>query len=155
MLIVVTAVALLLSFIADKQKTVKALVKGGKMLLAILPDILIVLLLAATLLGVVPAQTIAAVLGRESGAAGYALAASIGSIAMIPGFVAFPLASILQKNGVTLDILAVFITTLIMVGIITLPVEQKYFGCKVALLRNALSLIGAIIIGLLIGVILT
>jgi uncharacterized membrane protein YraQ (UPF0718 family) len=112
---------------------------------------LIVLLIASIVLAIVPEKTIARVLGSDSGAAGYAVAAIIGSVAMIPGFIAYPLAAILHKNGVALDIIAVFITTLIMVGIITLPIERKFFGWKVALMRNGLSLAGAVLIGLIMG----
>jgi hypothetical protein len=51
-------------------------------------------------------------------------------------------------------VVAVFVTSLIMVGFVTLPLEIRYFGKKAALLRNALSLIAAIIIGGLIGLFL-
>jgi uncharacterized membrane protein YraQ (UPF0718 family) len=82
------------------------------------------------------------------------IAAILGSISLIPGFIAFPLAAILLKNGAAYNIVAVFITTLMMVGILTLPIEIKYFGVRVSILRNALSFIGALIIGLIIGVFL-
>jgi hypothetical protein len=42
-------------------------------------------------------------------------------------------------------------TTLMMVGVVTLPLEIKYFGKKAAILRNAFNFIAAIIIGILIG----
>jgi len=48
----------------------------------------------------------------------------------------------------------VFITTLMMVGITTLPVESRYFGWKIALYRNGLSFIGALVVGLLMGLFL-
>ncbi|OFX26030.1 MAG: hypothetical protein A2041_08450 [Bacteroidetes bacterium GWA2_31_9b] len=48
-------------------------------------------------------------------------------------------------------IIGVFITTLMMVGILTLPLEIKYFGARVAVLRNILYFIGAIVIGIVIG----
>jgi uncharacterized membrane protein YraQ (UPF0718 family) len=41
-----------------------------------------------------------------------------------------------------------------MVGVLTLPVEAHYFVMKTALLRNFFSLIAALIIGALIGVVL-
>ena len=47
----------------------------------------------------------------------------------------------------------VIIPTLTMVGIITLPIEARYFGLKTALMRNALSFCGAIIIGMVISLI--
>ena len=51
-------------------------------------------------------------------------------------------------------VLAVFLTTLMMVGVVTFPVEMKFFGFKATLLRNSLSFVGAIIIGLLMGALL-
>ena len=45
-------------------------------------------------------------------------------------------------------------TTLMMVGVVTLPLETKYFGKKIAILRNVLNFAAAIIIGVLIGIIL-
>jgi hypothetical protein len=38
-----------------------------------------------------------------------------------------------------------------MVGIITLPAEFRYLGVKAAILRNALSLVAAIVVALLMG----
>ena len=69
-------------------------------------------------------------------------------------FFAYPLAGILVKSGVSYSVIAVFITTLMMVGILTLPLEAKYFGLKTAIIRNALYFVGAIIIGLIIGLIM-
>ncbi len=41
---------------------------------------------------------------------------------------------------------------LLMVGVITIPIEKKYFGLKVTLIRNFTSFVAALGIGLLIGV---
>ena len=90
-------------------------------------------------------------LGKDSGALGMVIAAVIGSISLIPGFIAYPLGAILIQNGVTYSVIAVFITTLMMVGIVTLPLESKFFGWNAAITRNVLSFIGAIIIGISIG----
>ena len=83
---------------------------------------------------------------------GYVFGALIGSITLMPGFIAYPLCGFLIRNGVSYPIIAVFVTTLMMVGIVTIPIEKRYFGLKVTLLRNILSFIGAIIIGLLVGI---
>ncbi|MDZ7776603.1 MAG: hypothetical protein U5L09_13825 [Bacteroidales bacterium] len=48
--------------------------------------------------------------------------------------------------------IALFITTLKMVGIMTIPVEAKYFGMKVTLIRNGLSFLGALVIGVIMAV---
>lgn len=50
--------------------------------------------------------------------------------------------------------LAAFVTTLTMVGTVTAPIEISYFGKRFTLLRQSLSFITAILIGLLMGVFL-
>jgi uncharacterized membrane protein YraQ (UPF0718 family) len=105
-------------------------------------------------LAVVPQETLVKYLGKESGVVGMVIAALLGSIALIPGFIAYPLGAMLLDNGVSYQVIAVFITTLMMVGILTLPIEIKYFGVRVSLLRNALSFVGALLIGLIMGVLL-
>ncbi|OGF05667.1 MAG: hypothetical protein A2509_00785 [Candidatus Edwardsbacteria bacterium RIFOXYD12_FULL_50_11] len=151
-LLIITALALMASLLADRSKTLSGLKKGYKMFLGILPMLLNVLILVSIVLYLVPKETLVKWLGANSGLAGYAIAAAVGSIALIPGFVAFPLAALLLKSGVGYAVTAVFITTLMMVGILTLPLEIKYFGRKVALMRNALSLAGALLVGLLIRI---
>jgi uncharacterized membrane protein YraQ (UPF0718 family) len=80
------------------------------------------------------------------------LAALVGSITVMPGFVAFPLAGILKNSGISFTIIAAFTTTLMMVGTLTFPVEATYLGKKVALVRNTISFVIALIISLLIGI---
>jgi uncharacterized membrane protein YraQ (UPF0718 family) len=93
-------------------------------------------------------------LGTKSGVWGFIISALVGSIALIPAFICYPLCSILLQNGVSYPIVSVFITTLMMVGIITLPVEIKFFGIRVSVVRNLLSFIGALIIGIIMGLLL-
>ena len=66
-----------------------------------------------------------------------AAASIIGAVTLVPGFVAFPVAGELLKNGAGVLQIAAFVSSLMMVGIITLPMEIKYFGKKAALIRNA------------------
>jgi uncharacterized membrane protein YraQ (UPF0718 family) len=150
-LLCLTILALIISFFIDKNKTMAGLKKGLKMFLDLLPPLSIILISLSLLLYFIPKELLVEWLGKESGIAGILTAALAGSISLIPGFVAFPLCNILLSNGATYTVIAVFITTLMMVGVVTLPIEKKFFGLKVALLRNALSLAGAVIIGVLIG----
>jgi uncharacterized membrane protein YraQ (UPF0718 family) len=149
-----TAILLLLSFIADRGKTIAGLKKGAKMFLNILPALLTVLILVSVFLYAVPARLLTEWLGKGTGWAGVASAALLGSISLIPGFIAFPLGAILVRSGVSYQVIAVFITTLMMVGILTLPLEANYFGWRASLLRNALSFAGALLVGLLMGIFL-
>lgn len=121
------------------------------MFLKLLPALLFVLFLVSIFIYLVPEKVIVEYLGARSGALGIVTAALIGSVSLIPGFVAFPLAGIMVSQGVSYTVVAVFITSLMMVGALTLPLEIKYFGKKAAIMRNILSFFGAIVIGLLIG----
>jgi uncharacterized membrane protein YraQ (UPF0718 family) len=153
-MLIITIGAVLASLLFDRRRTWAGIRRGVRMFLGILPDLLVVLIAASVLLALTPESVIVRLLGRESGLAGIAAAATVGSIALIPGFIAFPLAAVLHQSGVSLDVIAVFITTLMMVGIVTLPIERRYFGWKVALYRNGLSFAGALVVGLLMGLFL-
>lgn len=113
-----------------------------------------ILILVSLLLYIIPPEMIVKYLGAGSGVIGFAIAAIIGSITLIPGFISYPIAAGLLNQGASYSTVAVFMTTLMMVGVVTLPLEIKYFGKKTAILRNALNFIVAIIIGILIGIIL-
>jgi uncharacterized membrane protein YraQ (UPF0718 family) len=150
-LTIIASIAIIASLIADLRKTWEGIKNGLTMFVKILPAILSVLILVSIFLYMLPNEIIVKYLGKDAGLTGYVFAAIAGSIALIPGFIAYPLAGILVKTGVSYPVIAVFITTLMMVGILTLPVEIKYFGIRASLIRNALYFLGAVIIGFLIG----
>ncbi|HOJ63178.1 MAG TPA: hypothetical protein PLE45_02045 [Spirochaetota bacterium] len=152
-LLIFTIICLIVSFILNKEKTIRALKIGLKMFLNLLPPFLSILILVSVLLYFTPKEILTKLFGKEEWSfIGAFFAAIIGSISLIPGFIAYPLGKILIQNGVSYSIIAIFITTLMMVGIITLPIEKKFFGLKVAIIRNSFSFVGAIIVGLLIGI---
>ena len=151
LLLIFTLAAVILSFIANRKKTLDGLKMATNLFLNILPSFITVLIAVAFLLAFLPKEVLAKLLGEKSGAFGFVIAALLGSVSLIPGIVAYPLSSVLLKNGASYPVIAVFITTLMMVGIVTLPVESKFFGFKVAFTRNLLSFIGALIIGLAIA----
>jgi len=146
-LLVFTIAAVLISLLLNKKKTTAGVKKGMKMFLNLLPPFITVLIAVSFVLAFLPKEVLQKLLGADSGIAGFFIAAGLGSIALIPGFIAYPLASVLLKNGVSYPVISVFITTLMMVGIVTLPIERKFFGWRVAITRNLLSFIGALIIG--------
>jgi len=142
---------LILSFFKDRTKTVTALTKAWKSFENILPSVLTVLILIGFVLTLLDAENISKLLGSESGILGLCIAAAIGSVTLIPGFVAFPLAASLVSAGAGYAQIAIFISTLMMIGVATFPLEAKYFGKPTALKRNILSLLVAMITSLLIG----
>jgi uncharacterized membrane protein YraQ (UPF0718 family) len=125
----------------------KGVKKGVTMFLNLFPLLLLMLALISVILFLIPNETLIRYMGKGSGIEGWAIAALLGSVALIPGFIAYPLCGILIKSGVAYTTIAVFITTLTMVGIITLPLEAKFFGWKTSIIRNTFSFIAALLIG--------
>lgn len=143
--------ALILSFFSNKQKTTVALKKAWKAFEGILPQFIIVLFLVAAVLAALDTETISKLLGNSSGFLGVLVASLVGSVTLIPGFVAFPAAAALLQSGAGATQMAAFISSLMMVGIVTLPMEMQYFGKKVAMYRNIMawffSLVAAYFVG--------
>lgn len=151
-----TTLALIFSIMKNRDKTKMALKKAWMAFLGIMPEFFVVIILAGIILAFLDPSTISQILGQDSGALGVALAALTGSITLMPGFIAFPLASVLRQQGAGILQIATFISTLMMVGIMTFPVEKQVFGTKIAILRNSLafgfSLVAAGIVALIVVV---
>ena len=128
--------------------------RGWKMFKNVLLPFLNILILVSLLLYFVPPSLITEYLGANSGVIGFSIAALVGSVTLIPGFVSYPIAAGLIQQGASYAVVATFMTTLMMVGAVTLPLEIKYFGKTVAVTRNVLNFIAAVIIGLIVGLIL-
>jgi len=130
-----------------------ALKKAWKAFENILPEFLVVIMLVGVMLAVVNNDVISKVIGADSGWMGVVLAALIGAITLIPGFIAFPTAALLLKGGAGLMQIAALISTLMMVGIVTMPVEMKYFGKKLTLYRNGLAFLFSFLVAYIIKVV--
>ncbi len=150
-LYLVTAAAVIISAIADSKKTIKAFQVACRKLRKIIPQFLLMLILISIALFLLPESVITAYLGGKNILATTFLAAMLGSITMMPGFIAFPLCGILLNNGIAYTTLASFSTTLMMVGVLTFPVEKEYFGTRLTVYRNAVSFIIALLVALIIG----
>ena len=143
-----------LSFLKDRKKTKMALKKAWKSFENILPQFLSILIIIGIMLAVLSPETISKLIGQKSGWLGMVIASIVGSITLIPGFVAFPLASALLKSGAGFMQIAVFISTLMMVGIVTVPLEIEYFGKKATVLRNIMAFVFSYVVAIVIGVML-
>lgn len=150
---VVAGVALFMSFLADRQKTCRSLKIAWKKFSSLLPALGAMLLLASLVLGFLPERELLRLLAGHGRLWGLIVASLAGSVSAVPGFIAFPLAAVLLDKGVPYMILAAFTTTLMMVGVVTFPLERAYLGTPVALLRNVLGLAVALAVSLSIGVI--
>lgn len=146
--------ALSVSFFKDRAKTKMALRKAWKAFENILPQLLSILILIGLALAILSPETITKLLGTSSGILGVLAAAVIGSITLIPGFVAFPLAAALLKSGAGTAQIAAFVSTLMMVGIVTLPLEKKTFGRRATIVRNVSAFVFSLVAAFVIGVVL-
>lgn len=148
-------VSLSISFVKDKKKSMLALKKAWKSFENILPQVLSLLVIVGILLAIVNTDVISQLIGENSGWFGVILAGSVGAITLIPPYVAFPTAALLVEAGAGYMQIGAFISTLMMVGLVTIPVETKFFGKKLTLLRNlfafVFSFFVAIIIRLVVG----
>ena len=147
-------VCLVLSLWNSGEKTKKSFLIAGKSFMKTAPSLLTILGIVGLILGTLTPETISKLIGAEAGYWATLLAALIGAVTFIPSLVAFPLAGSLLRSGATIMTISAFITTLVMVGLVTVPMEIKSLGKKFTFLRNSLSLIGALIIAVLMGVIL-
>ena len=151
----VTVFFLAISFFKDKRKTKISLKKAWKAFENILPQFLVVVLFVGVLLAILNTEVISKIIGTGSGWLGVVLAAVVGAITLIPGFVAFPTAAMLLQGGAGYMQIGAFVSTLMMVGIVTMPVEIKYFGKRLTIIRNtfafAFSFFVAYVIGMVVG----
>lgn len=147
----ITIFLLVFSYFKDRKKTKMALKKAWKSFENILPEFLGVIMLVGILLAVLNPQVISQILGSNSGWFGVILAAVVGAITLIPGFVAFPMAAMLLKNGAGYMQIGAFVSTLMMVGVVTMPVEIRYFGKKLTILRNLFAFIFSFLVAYIIG----
>ncbi len=155
--IVINAIAIisfLIALLKDKEKAKKSLVVAGKSFIRILPMMFIIIIVIGLLLGFVPPEEISKFIGNQSGIVGVLLVGVVGAIMHIPALLSFPLAASLLEGGASVTAVAAFITTLTMIGVVTLPLEIKELGKKMALLRNGISFVIAIIIAFIMGAIL-
>jgi uncharacterized membrane protein YraQ (UPF0718 family) len=150
----VAALGLLLSLAKSKEKTILALKKAWKAFENIMPQFLAIVLLIGIILNLLSAQQISQLIGKNSGWLGVLIAAVIGSITLIPGLLAFPLAAALLENGAGYMQIGAFVSTLMMVGIVTMPMEFLYFGKKATIMRNAMGFVFSILVAVVLGVLL-
>jgi len=148
---IITMVLLLVSLVFSRQKTLKAIKIAFRRFIKILPAILAMIILVSIVLFFVSSEMIAKYLGGDNVFIAALAASIIGSVVLMPGFIAFPLSGILIEHGVLYMVISAFTTTLMMVGILTFPVEREYFGVKTALFRNSLCFITAIIVAVITG----
>jgi len=138
----------------DRTKANLAIKVAVKSLFGILPILLPIIGLIGLLLGIVSPEAISQYLGQEAGWWATLTAFILGALLYISSLVSIPLAASLLRAGASVTTIAAFITGLMMVGTMTLPLEIKHLGRKMALSRNLLNVLFAFAIALVMGMVL-
>jgi len=149
-LYIVTLVLVVLSLVVDSTKTAVGIRLGLKKFQKILPSFLKLLIFVAVVL-FFSEGLISEYLGQDNLLLGILTGLTLGSVTMMPGFISYPLAGVLVEKGVAYMVVASFVTSLMMVGVLTYPIEKSYFGVRATLARNLTSLVIAVLISLAIG----
>lgn len=151
---IITIVLFIVFLGKDKKKTISSVKMAKKLMKNMIGEIIAVLFLIGLILTFIPPHIIEDFMGSSKVVLSTIVSALIGSITLIPAFVAFPLVGSLVDRGASIIPIASFLTTLTMVGIVTFPLEKKNFGTKFAVIRNTLSFIFALFISFLMGVLI-
>ena len=138
---------LAISALFSPGKTKMSLLKAWKSFINVLPALIAMLLLVSIMIALLPERLIARLIGSESGIWGQFLASLIGSATLIPAFVAFPMAKVLMQHGAGAAQMAVFVSTLMMVGVATAPLEASFFGWRATILRNGMAYFYSFLVG--------
>ena len=138
----------------DRAKAKQALKIAVKSFFGMLPILLAFIGLIGLLLGLVSPETIARYLGQGAGWSATLTALFLGAALYIASLVSIPLAASLLRAGASVTTVAAFLTGLMMVNTLTLPLEIKHLGKKMALSRNLLNLLFALVIAIVIGMVL-
>lgn len=151
---IITGIWFIGSLIKDKKKTISSIKMSSGLMRNMIGEIIGILFLIGLILTFIPPETIKQYLGESNTFISTIISALIGSITLIPAFVAFPLVGSLVNAGASIVPVVAFLTTLTMVGFVTFPLERREFGLRFSLTRNLLSFGFAIVIALLMGVII-
>jgi hypothetical protein len=131
--------SLFLSFVSERDKILPGLNKVKKSLFKILFHFFNTFILIKIILFFVPDSLAVRYPGANSCGYSFGTSALSGSITQLPGFLLHPLTCTLLKPGITHTVVEVFVTAIIVAGIIALHFENKYFSQKPAIERNALN----------------
>lgn len=151
---ILSALVLAVSLYHSREKTKDALKVSLKFFRVLALPILMIVWAIGFLLAFLPSETILNTIGQGAGIKGMLLAALFGSVVLIQAFIAFPLAGAFLRQGADVRSIAAFVTTLVMVGVATAPLEVKFFGKKFTRWRNGLSFVFAVIIAFIMGALL-
>lgn len=138
----------------DSDTTLKALQSTLGLLKIIAPILLVVIFIIALINKYLHPKRLSRYLGEESGKKGWFIAAVAGVLSHGPGYVWYPMLSELRDHGVKDGLIVTFIYAR-SVKLPWLPVMIGYFGITFTILLTFLTLVGAIVQGMIAQTLLT
>ncbi|MCF6178059.1 MAG: permease [Geopsychrobacter sp.] len=139
------------AFKRDPTRAWASLRCGGMTLANLLPLLLAIFALVGLFQEFLPPEMIESFLGTANKATSLLCGGLLGAVSIGPPLASYPLAGSMLTNGAWPPAVAVFIMSWVSVGIVTLPFEAQVFNWRFALLRNGLTLLVALLSGLLLG----
>ncbi|SDC32655.1 hypothetical protein SAMN05421734_106154 [Pelagirhabdus alkalitolerans] len=149
----VIGVLSIISFFTDREKTKRAAKKAWNMFSKLLPELMAILLFVGLSLSILTPEFISSFIGDQSGALGVVVSTVIGSVALLPSFVVFPLGETLVQNGAGLPQVSALMAALVAVGFASLPMEIKLFGRRFAYMRNGSAVLMSVLFAMIVWVI--
>ena len=149
--VVVTA-ALLAVFTKQRVPALSALQDFSLQMFSIIPAVMILMGLFSAW---VSKEQVLKFLGSEAGVKGAVLAFLFGAFPTGPLYIAFPLAAVLRKKGVSNANLIIFLSAWACIKIPQEMVEWQFLGLHFMLARLALTIVLVILMAFLIEIILT
>jgi len=143
-----------ISYLKEKQRTKEALKATFKILYTIMPVLIFVFVLMGLIQAYVSRETIAAILGKQTGVMGIFYAELVGSIALFLPPAVFPFGGYLHDNGAAYGPIAGFVFTAILIGVTTLPLEFKLLGKRFTIARNIFTFVLTFFLALFMGFVL-
>ena len=144
---------LVLSAGKDIKKTKQALKAAGKIALTVFPVLFFIFILMGVVSAFVSKEVIASWLGSGSGVFGVFIGELVGCFALVQPAAVFPFSGVLLERGAGYGAVFGFVSTAILIGISTLPLELRLFGTKFTVVRNSLTFVLVFLIGLIFMVI--
>ncbi|MGQ9534398.1 MAG: hypothetical protein ACUVTF_04080 [bacterium] len=73
----------------------------------------------------------------------------MGCFGLVEPAAVFPFSGVLLERGASYGAVFGFVSTAILIGIVTLPLELKLFGTKFTIVRNLLTFVLVFLIGII------
>lgn len=142
------------SLYKNKSKLKKTINKGFRSFIQNSIRIFAIFVIIGILQNFLSKEAVGNFLLKFSGIKGIFTGAIVGGIMMGPVATGYPIGNYLLENSVPISLVASFLASWVMIGIVSLSFEIKNFGKRFTIVRNIFAFISIIIIALVMEVFL-